>query len=99
MENTRARFVNPLPAFVPPEEFVSVYRMHSLLPESIAMQSASIGEVTEPVGTVATRDEGARELMADVGLTDVAYTFGTEHPGALVLNNYPAVERLRWRQP
>ncbi|HMZ22052.1 MAG TPA: peroxidase family protein, partial [Blastocatellia bacterium] len=34
-------------------------------------------------------DRHARELMTGISLTDLFYSFGTSHPGAITLHNYP----------
>ncbi len=71
------------------EEFSIVYRMHSLIADSYEFRSAAtdqlIGEHTFPEIAGPQAERVARQL--DLG--DVFYSFGTAHPGALVLNNYP----------
>ncbi|GAB5543670.1 MAG: peroxidase family protein [Sandaracinaceae bacterium] len=76
-------------AYAMTEEFVSVYRMHPLLPEVFAVRSARSGRLRQIVPTGRTRDGGGRQLVERHGMTDMLYTFGTSHPGALVLGNYP----------
>ncbi len=71
------------------EEFVSVYRLHSLLPESIAVKHAKDGKTVGAVATGETRNEKSAQLGKQVGMSDLFYSFGTEHPGALTLNNFP----------
>ena len=72
------------------EEFVSVYRMHTLLPDQF--------EITTPNGATRgnvqlgnSRNADARKLMEHHGLGTLLHSFGTQHPGGLVLNNYPAL--------
>ena len=75
-------------AYAMTEEFVSVYRMHPLLPEELEVRSPEAG----PVGSVPTgqsREAGGRALVERYGMRDMLYSFGTTHPGALVLENYP----------
>ncbi len=69
------------------EEFVEVYRLHSLLPEHLDIRGAN-GEL-EQVPVAATRLAGSRKLTARVPIEDLLGAFGTQQPGALVLNNYP----------
>ena len=70
------------------EEFTEVYRLHSLLPE--ALQIRRIGdEAADDIAFSASRQAGSRKLTAKFGITNILYSFGTQHPGALVLNNYP----------
>jgi hypothetical protein len=64
------------------EEFVSVYRMHPLLPDSLR-----IGD--EDIPLQRTRNRGARKLVEASGMEALWTAFGTSHPGALVLRNYP----------
>lgn len=71
------------------EEFVSVYRMHTLLPDYIEIESP--GVCHESVPLIDSRDADARALLEQYGMNDVLYSFGVQHPGALVLNNYPAL--------
>lgn len=70
------------------EEFVSVYRMHSLLPDSFRIRSVGSSAVST-VDLADTRNADARQLEESHGMTDLVFSFGVQHPGALVLNNYP----------
>jgi hypothetical protein len=70
------------------EEFTSVYRLHSLLPESIYMRKLDDKKII-PVPFEATRNEKAYKFFTDYDLKDMFYSFGTQHPGQLVLNNFP----------
>jgi hypothetical protein len=77
------------------EEFVSVYRMHSLIPDTIAFFNAQSGLHKS---TYAIRDvafESARKPFDDtnLGFTDMFYTFGINYPGAITLNNMPSFLR------
>ena len=76
-------------AFSMTEEFVSVYRMHPLLPDALKVQSAMKGMTIGIFKTEKLRNADGRKLEEKYGLTDLLYTFGVEHPGALVLQNYP----------
>jgi hypothetical protein len=71
------------------EEFVEVYRLHSLLPEALVLRRHDNDTVTETVPVAATRQAGSRTLTKRVSMTDLFYSFGNQHPGQLVLNNYP----------
>ena len=70
------------------EEFVSVYRMHTLLPDQIDVHSTG-GVCLGTYGLDQVRNADARALEETVGSTDLLYSFGVQHPGGLVLNNYP----------
>lgn len=70
------------------EEFVEVYRLHPLLPESLFIQKIN-RNVVEKIPFVQTRQAGSAKLTGRVSMTDLFYSFGNQHPGQLVLNNYP----------
>ncbi len=71
------------------EEFVEVYRLHSLLPETIHIRNVGEAEIAEEVPFVATRQAGSGKLTERVGMASLFYSFGKQHPGQLILNNYP----------
>jgi hypothetical protein len=70
------------------EEFTSVYRLHSLLPETLNFRNLNDSAV-RPVPFVDTRNDKSYAIMANTDLKDLYYSFGTQHPGQLVLNNFP----------
>jgi hypothetical protein len=77
---------NPTPSaakYALSEEFTAVYRLHSLLPDSLR-----IGADTLALG--ATRLRGARPLLVKHSPQTVWTSFGAQHPGQLVLHNFPA---------
>jgi hypothetical protein len=71
------------------EEFVAVYRMHSLIPDDFSFRRHDTDEqiLSCDFGTVTSG--GAARLYAKVDFADAVYSLATEHPGALVLHNYP----------
>ena len=72
------------------EEFVSVYRMHGLIPDDFGFRSAETNEKVHPDETLPTvSGRAGRKIMEAVKLQDLFYSFGTSHPGALVLHNFP----------
>ena len=71
------------------EEFVEVYRLHSLLPETLEVRLRGQKDIEEKVPLPATRQHGSVELTTKYAMSDLFYSFGNQHPGALVLNNYP----------
>jgi hypothetical protein len=84
------------------EEFVAVYRMHSLMPETITLKSWSNPE-NQQVCSMQTDQgvvgqEGSLSLWHSFSHEDVLYSFGIQNPGALTLNNYPAFLR-RFHKP
>jgi len=73
------------------EEFTSVYRMHPLLPDNIEIHNASTNKTMATYTLQQARLAGARQIEEAYGMRNVVYSFGTQHPGALVLGNYPEV--------
>ena len=71
------------------EEFVSVYRMHPLMPDEFAFRSASDGSVLAEADLRGVTGRNARTFMENFSLTDLFYSFGIAHPGAITLHNYP----------
>ncbi|KAK4163810.1 alpha-dioxygenase 2 [Cladorrhinum sp. PSN259] len=74
------------------EEFVSVYRMHSLMPDSIAFFSVKEdGGHVETVPLPELSFGKAQSLFKEekVGFGDAFYSFGINYPGAITNNNYP----------
>ena len=92
------------------EEFVSVYRMHALMPDSVTVYRVSDGSKLATSFTLdaeAGRESvdvvspGARDraLANKVRMEDLFYSLGRAHPGALVLHNYPDwMRRLQRRK-
>lgn len=70
------------------EEFVSVYRMHSLLPEDLTLESQR-GGPTEIIPLVTTRNEKSHVYTDKYELSELAVSFSKMHPGALRLRNFP----------
>jgi Animal haem peroxidase len=70
------------------EEFVEVYRLHSLLPETLQLRLRGQTDITE-VPLPATRQHGSVTITEAYAMSDLFYSFGKQHPGELVLNNYP----------
>lgn len=73
------------------EEFVSVYRMHSLLPDTIAIRRMNSGRFTGKAYDLPKFSfDNARTVFDENQLEDILYTFGVEKSGQLVLHNYPS---------
>jgi hypothetical protein len=77
------------------EEFVAVYRMHPLIPDDYSIRASSDNGLIQELDF--THLAGVRtHLVLDdprICMNDLFYSFGTSHPGAIVLHNYP--NRLR----
>jgi tetratricopeptide (TPR) repeat protein len=76
-------------AFGLSEEFVEVYRLHSLLPETLRLRRRDQDGIAEEVPFPATRQRGSAAVTQRHAMSDLFYSFGNQHPGALVLNNFP----------
>jgi len=72
------------------EEFVEVYRLHSLLPEHLRLRRHDNGELIEELPTAHTRQAGSPKTTERIALVDLFASFGVQQPGQLVLHNYPA---------
>ena len=77
------------------EEFVSVYRMHPLIPDDYRFYSSQSDEVLAACELGEIQGKKTREFMKDRSLEDLFYSFGLAHPGAITLNNFPrALQRF-----
>jgi hypothetical protein len=75
------------------EEFIAIYRMHSLLPDHFSFRRhKDDGKLTERdfPGVMAAN---AHNLYAHVPFEDVVYSLATSNAGALVLHNFPSALR------
>ena len=71
------------------EEFVSVYRMHPLIPDEYVFRSAQTDEVLQER---TFRELGALDLRQrcdELEMPDILYSLGIAHPGEITLHNYP----------
>jgi hypothetical protein len=72
------------------EEFVAVYRMHPLMPDTYTFRALGGSRPEKPFGLMEVAFGKARAPMAEgFGMADLFHSFGTSHPGAIVLRNYP----------
>jgi len=71
------------------EEFVAVYRMHPLIPDDITFWSAQDGRQLQQIGFQGIAGDQAQGICDAVTMTDLFYSFGLMHPGAVTLHNYP----------
>ncbi|USW49006.1 Putative hem peroxidase superfamily, hem peroxidase, animal-type [Septoria linicola] len=73
------------------EEFVSVYRLHSLIPDDVAFFKIRTGEHAETVRIEDIAFENARSVFdKGLGFTDAFYSFGINFPGAITAHNMPS---------
>lgn len=71
------------------EEFVSVYRMHALMPDYFSFRSSANDQLLQENPFPEVEGLQVRKRMEEVPMTDLLYSFGTSHPGAVTLHNYP----------
>src|SRR5262249_7155779 len=72
------------------EEFVSVYRMHPLIPDEIRLWSHETGETLKELTLADTLGRKAQSVLDQtVSMADALYSFGIAHPGAVTLHNFP----------
>jgi Animal haem peroxidase len=71
------------------EEFVSVYRMHPLIPDDYTFRAVASDEVLQEREFAQVAQRPALELMDQVAMQDLFYSFSVAHPGAITLHNYP----------
>ena len=72
------------------EEFVAVYRMHPLIPDSIEIHSTDTGALIEKYDMLSLLGPEARDrVLSKATFEDCFYSFGIQNPGALTLANYP----------
>ena len=85
-----------------PEEFVTVYRLHPLVPDLIAFRELDEpNAITTNVPVLETAFGGAARAMHEGGLASWALSMGRQRLGLLVLGNHPQflqnlkIERLQ----
>jgi hypothetical protein len=71
------------------EEFVSVYRMHPLVPDELAFHSLATGRLIERRELPEIAGRRTPDVAGRISMPDLFYSFGTCHPGAITLHNYP----------
>jgi hypothetical protein len=71
------------------EEFVSVYRMHTLMPDDYTVQSHATGSTLGQFTLPEMSGRRGQSVLRQFDCADLLYSFGTSHPGAVRLHNYP----------
>jgi hypothetical protein len=71
------------------EEFVSVYRMHPLMPDDYTIRSHSTGATVGQFTLPDLSGRRGRSIVDKFNAADLLYSFGVAHPGAIRLHNYP----------
>jgi hypothetical protein len=76
------------------EEFVAVYRMHSLMPDTVRLHRVRDGSFVRQASIMdMAGPQTLSVFQGGLSPVDVCYSFGIAHPGALVLHNVPAFLR------
>ena len=74
-----------------PEEFISVYRLHPMLPDLIEYrETANPNQIRNQIPVGATFRGRATAFMRDRGLANWSLSFGRQRQGLLELENQPA---------
>ncbi len=71
------------------EEFIAVYRMHPLIPDDYEFRRVSNNSTVRTTGFDQMIGAKVDEVLGSIEMGDLFYSFGTCHPGAIVLHNYP----------
>src|SRR5919199_1722968 len=71
------------------EEFVSVYRLHPLLPDDYEIRDHRNGQLIEESDFEPIQGHGTRPSIDKWGMANLLYSFGTANPGAITLKNHP----------
>lgn len=86
---TRGKQHNDGVAFSLTEEFASVYRMHSLIPDKIDFRTLDNPKDFKEVNIKETAFGKTQQILNQYKPRDLFYTFGRQSPTALVLKNFP----------
>jgi hypothetical protein len=71
------------------EEFVSVYRLHPLLPDDYEVRDHRTGALIEETDFDPLQGHGTRPSIDRYGMANLLYSFGVANPGAITLHNHP----------
>src|SRR5205823_612817 len=71
------------------EDFVTVYRLHPLLPDDYVFHDHASGKQIDSRFFTDIQGRETDNEMRRIGLTNALYSFGIAHPGAITLHNYP----------
>ncbi|HEX4661004.1 MAG TPA: peroxidase family protein [Streptosporangiaceae bacterium] len=71
------------------EDFVTVYRMHPLLPDDYQFVDHQTGAALGSRGFLDIQGAMADVELRKFGLENTLYSFGLSYPGAITLHNYP----------
>src|SRR4029077_20552334 len=74
-----------------PEEFVTVYRLHALVPDLIEYRDANKdpNKIVEKVAVIQTFESKATDAMRSRGIANWGLSLGRQRLGLLTLHNHP----------
>lgn len=81
------------------EEFVAVYRLHPLIPDDYEFRSVRDNSVKTCCQLPDLTYQHVRERLDEISMPDLFYSFGTAHPGAVTLHNFPKYLQYFDRRP
>jgi heme peroxidase len=70
-------------------EFVSVYRMHPLIPDDYDIRSHETGETIGTTDFTPIQGHDTRKVIDEYSMANWIYSLGLAHPGAITLHNHP----------
>ncbi|MFI0450270.1 peroxidase family protein [Actinomadura sp. 6N118] len=71
------------------EDFVTVYRMHPLIPDDYEIADHRSGRTLDTLGFNDVQGTATEALIRKIGLPNSLYSLGIAHPGAITLHNFP----------
>jgi hypothetical protein len=71
------------------EEFVSVYRLHPLIPDDWTFFNCKDGALISDKDFQQVSGNRSRALLDEIGVENAWYSLGIAYPGAITLHNYP----------
>ncbi len=71
------------------EEFVSVYRLHPLIPDTFVFRRLTDDSEIDTLELPDVSGPHTAEMTSRIAMTDLFYSFGRAYPGAIGLHNYP----------
>ena len=78
------------------EEFVAVYRLHPLIPDDLTIRALADDQALRDYNFMDVQGVHTRPVIDKHGLSDLYYSFGRMHPGAITLHNFPkALQQFR----
>ncbi len=82
------------------EEFVAVYRMHPLIPDTYSLRTPINNQLIEELTFEEVAGLQTHGVLEDerITLDNLFYSFGTSNPGAIALHNFPQGLR-RFKEP